>query len=88
MLREFCQVTDSRSIFVYQSMQEKLPPTGTATGSSLRTHGDKNKPEDITSPGLFLITIQVHNFYSIFSDSAFSYSAFSLRSSSSFLTVG
>ena len=25
MLREFCQVTDSRSIFVYQSMQEKLP---------------------------------------------------------------
>mgnify|MGYP007122824245 CR=1 FL=1 len=36
MLREFCQVTDFRSIFVYQSMQEKLPPTGTATGSSLR----------------------------------------------------
>ena len=36
MLREFCQVTDSRSIFVYQSMQEKLPPTGTATGSSCR----------------------------------------------------
>lgn len=36
MLREFCQMTDFRSIFVYQSMQEKLPPTGTATGSSLR----------------------------------------------------
>ena len=49
MLREFCQVTDSRSIFVYQSMQEKLPPTGTATGSSLRTHGDTKKMAAISS---------------------------------------